>query len=82
MWAGREGSLLFWAWLLALFAAWVAYKRLTMTDALSNMALVVTNVVQLFFLAALFIADEQPVQGHRPADWLDADRRAARRRRR
>ncbi len=45
LWAGREGSFLLWAWLLSLFASWVAYKRLEFTDALSNMGLMVTNIV-------------------------------------
>src|SRR5450759_5059714 len=35
VWAGREGSLLFWEWLLACFAAYVAYKRLSVTDTVS-----------------------------------------------
>ena len=39
VWAGREGSLLFWAWLIAIFAAYVAYKRMDKTDELSNMGL-------------------------------------------
>ncbi len=39
LWAGREGSLLFWAWLLAMFAAWIAYRRMDITDRLSNMGL-------------------------------------------
>lgn len=60
-WAGREGSLLFWAWLIALFASWVAYKRMDKTDALSNMGLMVTNIVQVLFGAAmLFSGPNQP----------------------
>jgi cytochrome c-type biogenesis protein CcmF len=71
VWAGREGSLLFWEWLLACFAAYVAYKRLSVTDKLSNVALAVTNVIQLFFLAALFIQTNNPFTVT-PADWFDA----------
>jgi cytochrome c-type biogenesis protein CcmF len=62
VWAGREGSLLFWEWLLAGFAAWVAYRRLQFTDRLSNVALAVTNVVQTFFLVGLFIETNNPFQ--------------------
>ena len=72
IWAGREGSLLFWEWLLAMFAAWVAYKRLSVTDRLSNVALAVTNFVQIFFLVALFIQTNNPFQVT-PAEWLAAD---------
>ena len=60
-WAGREGSLLFWAWLISLFAAYVAYRRMDETDDLSNMGLMVTNVVlALFGAAMLFSEPNQP----------------------
>ncbi len=60
VWAGREGSLLFWAWLLAMFAAFVAYRRMSVTDEVSNMSLAVLNFVQIFFLTALFIPLNNP----------------------
>ncbi|MBA4370941.1 MAG: cytochrome C assembly protein [Coriobacteriaceae bacterium] len=70
LWAGREGSLLFWAWLLTLFIAYVAWKRLSETDELSNMALAVAGIVQIFFFAALFIEKNNPFKTS-PADWID-----------
>ena len=69
VWAGREGSLLFWGWLLSLFAGFVAWKRLAVTDRLSSVALAVTNFVQLFFLTSLFIPKNNPFQVS-PAEWL------------
>lgn len=69
VWAGREGSLLFWAWLLSLFTAFVAWKRLAVTDRLSNVALAVANFVQMFFLTSLFITTNNPFQVT-PAEWL------------
>ncbi|MBE0477022.1 MAG: cytochrome c biogenesis protein CcsA [Coriobacteriia bacterium] len=72
IWAGREGSLLFWAWLLALFAAWVAYRRMSVTDELSNMGLAVTNIVQLFFIATLFVPKNNPFKVT-PPEWLGAN---------
>jgi cytochrome c-type biogenesis protein CcmF len=71
VWAGREGSLLFWAWLLTLFAAYMAYKRMSVTDPLSNIGIAVTNFVQLFFLAALAIPTNNPFVAT-PAGWVDA----------
>ncbi len=62
LWAGREGSLLFWEWMLSIFAGWVAWRRLSETDALSNVGLAIINVVQLCFLAALFIEKNNPFQ--------------------
>ena len=69
IWAGREGSLLFWAWLIALFGAYVAYKRMSETDELSNMSLAVFNVVQLFFITALIIPLNNPFKVSDPS-WL------------
>ncbi|MDH4139861.1 MAG: cytochrome c biogenesis protein CcsA [Coriobacteriia bacterium] len=67
IWAGREGSLLFWAWLLAIFGAYVAYRRISETDDLSNASIGVFNIVQLFFLAALFIPLNDPFKAMDPA---------------
>lgn len=72
VWAGREGSLLFWGWLLAMFAAYVAWRRMSETDDLSNMALAVLNIVQLFFLASLFVTANNPFQVS-PPEWLGAN---------
>ena len=69
VWAGREGSLLFWAWLLAIFAAYIAYKRMSVTDDLSNMSLAVLNFVQVFFVVALFIPLNNPFELS-PANWI------------
>jgi cytochrome c-type biogenesis protein CcmF len=60
LWAGREGSLLFWAWLLSAFVAYMAWKRISVTDALSNVGLAVLNFVQIFFLVALFFETNNP----------------------
>ncbi|TLM97801.1 MAG: cytochrome C assembly protein, partial [Actinobacteria bacterium] len=61
LWAGREGSLLFWSWLLSLFIAWVAYKRMSETDDLSNMGIMVSNVIlALFCVAMLFSEPNNP----------------------
>ena len=62
VWAGREGSLLFWEWVLAIFAAFVAGKTIKDGDRLGSTGLAVINFVQLFFLAALFIDLNNPFQ--------------------
>ena len=71
LWAGREGSFLFWAWMLSLFAAWVAYKRLEFTDALSNMGLMVTNVVLMLFTAGMMFSEPNNPFKTTPAALLD-----------
>lgn len=56
LWAGHEGSLLLWLWLLSLFAALIAYFRFKERDKLTSYALAVMNGVQLFFLTFLLFA--------------------------
>jgi cytochrome c-type biogenesis protein CcmF len=60
VWAGREGSLLFWEWMIAIFAGLLAYKFLKKDDRLGSVGLAVLNFVQIFFLAALFIDLNNP----------------------
>jgi cytochrome c-type biogenesis protein CcmF len=71
LWAGREGSFLFWAWMLSLFSAWIAYKRLEFTDALSNMGLMVTNIVLLLFTAGMMFSEPNNPFKVTPATFLD-----------
>src|SRR5512139_1298066 len=68
-WAGREGSLMFWAWLLSIFIAYVAYRRLHVTDRLSSMGIMVASIVQFLFLVSLFFEKNNPFKLS-PAEWL------------
>jgi cytochrome c-type biogenesis protein CcmF len=69
VWAGREGSLMFWMWLITLFGSYVAWKRMSVTDELSNMALAVTNIIQVVFLVKLFTPLHDPFKVS-PAEWI------------
>ena len=61
LWASRAGSLLTWGFLIAVFAAWVAWHRRRETDRLSSVALAVTMVVLLFFVTVmLFSSSNNP----------------------
>jgi cytochrome c-type biogenesis protein CcmF len=71
LWAGREGSFLFWAWLIAVFAAWVAYKRVGIADALSNMGLLVTNVVLFLFTTGMMFSEPNNPFKVTPVEMLD-----------
>lgn len=70
VWAGREGSLLFWEWVLAIYAAFLARKLLKNDSHLGSTGLGIVNFVQLFFLAALFIDQNNPFI-MTPAEYLD-----------
>jgi cytochrome c-type biogenesis protein CcmF len=71
LWAGREGSLLFWAWLLSAFTAFMTWRRMSVTDAVSNMGIAVLNFVQIFFIVALFFDTNNPFKAT-PAEALQA----------
>jgi cytochrome c-type biogenesis protein CcmF len=61
LWGGREGSLLFWAWLISVFGAIVALRNVRRRDQLDNMALLVIQLVVLAFVAVLlFSPDNMP----------------------
>jgi len=72
LWAGREGSFLLWAWLLSLFAAWVAYRRFPLRDKLSNMGLMITNVVLMLFSAGMLFSEPNNPFKSTPAEMIDA----------
>ncbi len=63
VWAGREGSLLFWAWLVACFGAYIAYRRMSETDALSNMSLAGLQRRPALLRFRAHRPTQQPVQG-------------------
>ena len=53
LWAGNDGSLLFWAWLLSLFAAVVLLQKRDIGKELVPYAAVVIMATQAFFLILL-----------------------------
>ena len=61
LWASRSGSLLTWGFLIAVFAAWVAWHRRREHDELSNVALAVVMLVLVIFTAVmLFSSSNSP----------------------
>ena len=67
LWAGREGSLLFWAWLIGLFGALVTVRRMAKAEPLDNIAVLVIQLVLVAFVGImLFSADEYAVHGDGP----------------
>lgn len=54
-WAGHEGSLLLWLWMLTGFTALLAFLN-RKNDRLTNIALYISNYIQLFFLITLLTA--------------------------
>ena len=61
LWAGRAGSLMFWAWLISLFATFVAIRRMGKTEPMDNMAVLIMQLVLIAFVGVmLFSEDNMP----------------------
>lgn len=57
LWGGREGSLLFWAWLIAVFDSIVAVRNMRKLEKLDNMALFVAQLVLVAFVGVLLFSE-------------------------
>lgn len=57
LWAGRAGSLLFWAWLISLFNTTVAVRAMRHLDEMDNMAVMVTQIVLTAFIGVLLFSE-------------------------
>lgn len=58
LWAGRAGSLLFWAWLIAVFCVVLVFVTRKRTRPLDNGALAVAQLVLLAFVGVLLFSPE------------------------
>ena len=73
VWAGRQGSLLLWTWLISAFAAAQAHRRRHAKDDLTVVALGVSQVVVALFAGTLvFSASNNPFMPT-AAQYLTAD---------
>ncbi len=53
LWGGQQGSLLFWTWLLSIFASIAAFQNRGRNPEIAPYAMVVLAVVAMFFLGML-----------------------------
>uniref|UniRef100_UPI001554F36D cytochrome c biogenesis protein CcsA n=1 Tax=Adlercreutzia sp. ZJ473 TaxID=2722822 RepID=UPI001554F36D len=58
LWAGRAGSLLFWAWLIAVFSSVVVFATRKDTRPLDNGAVAVAQLVLVAFVGVLLFSEE------------------------
>lgn len=73
LWAGRQGSLLFWAWLIAVFNVVVAVRALRKNDAMDYMALFVSQVVLAAFVGVLLFSEDNMPFIVTPESYFNAD---------
>ena len=73
LWAGRSGSLMFWAFLIALFNSTICLRSRGKTDALDDVAMLVVEIVVGVFVALLlFSTGNMPFEAT-PAHYFDAN---------
>lgn len=58
LWAGQEGSLLFWAWLISVFDTVVALRNWRAQRELDSMALFVAQIVLAAFVGLLLFSED------------------------
>lgn len=70
IWAGREGSLLFWTWLMTLFAGYISWKGLGEDKELTSLSLGIFNIIIALFAASMIFADVNNPFIATPAQYL------------
>lgn len=73
LWAGRQGSLLFWAWLIAAFNSLVAVRNLKRTAKLDSMALLVAQLVLAAFVGVMLFSENNMPFTVTPASYFTSD---------
>ena len=73
LWAGREGSLLFWAWLISVFNSVVAIRDLKSPRKLDSMALMVSQLVLAAFVGVLLFSESNMPFTVTPQKYYNAD---------
>lgn len=73
LWAGQEGSLLFWTWLVSAFNATVAVRVMRHSARLDAAALLVADVVAAAFVGLLLFSEENMPFIATGAPYVDED---------
>ena len=73
LWAGRAGSLLFWAWLISVYNAVLVFATRKNVRGLDNGALVVSELVLLAFLGVLLFSSGNMPFTPTPATYFGED---------
>ncbi len=73
LWEGREGSLLFWAWLISLFSMIIALRRQKELARIDSVAIVVIELVLFSFVALLMFSESNSPFTATPTQYLNSD---------
>lgn len=72
LWGGRQGSLLFWAWLISAFGSFVALRHRGDAKPLDTWALFVVNTVVAMFVGVLLFSSSNMPFTATASNYLDA----------
>ena len=72
LWSGRQGSLLFWAWLISVFNCIVVFATRKGQRPLDNMALFVAQLVLAAFVGVLLFSEDNMPFTALAAQYIDA----------
>lgn len=73
LWAGRAGSLMFWAFIISLFVVALCVRARKDASTMDNMAILVMNVVLLAFLGVLVFSESNMPFTATPASYFNSD---------
>ena len=73
LWAGRAGSLMFWAFIISLFVVALCVRARKDASAMDNMAILVMNVVLLAFLGVLVFSESNMPFAATSASYFNSD---------
>ena len=73
LWAGRQGSLLFWAWLISAFNLYFVLRYDEKKEALDDLALCISQLVLVAFLGVLFFSESNMPFTPLDASFFDAN---------
>lgn len=75
LWAGREGSLLLWAWLISAFNVVVAVRVMKHDEPIDCMALLVSGLVLVAFVAVMLFSESNMPFTATAAPYIDSSGR-------
>lgn len=73
LWEGKEGSLLFWAWLISLFTMIIALRNSKRLSRLDSVAIVIAQLVLFSFIALLMFSESNSPFTATPTQYLNSD---------
>ena len=73
LWAGRQGSLLFWAWLISLFGVFVALRNRSNPKPVDDCALSMIQLVMAAFLGVLLFSSTNMPFAETASSYFDSE---------